>query len=242
MGVNMVRVLCFGVSLTIGGVSKVVLDYYKNFDHNSLVFDFEILTGFESVYKDIALNSGSKIFENCRVRDGVLTNLANKYKHIKQGKYDAIYTHTGYKAVPELLFAKFLGVKKRVVHSHTANEPEKFYKNIQRKILSSFVSRLATDLFACSLEAGLWSYGEKACKSPKFRIINNAIDLEIFSYNPSNRLRIRSQLGIENKLVIGCIGRFAYPKNYSFLIDIFNQIYKQESNSVLVLIGDGYKC
>lgn len=235
----MITVLCFGVSLTIGGVSKVVLDYYMNFNHNNVVFDFEILTGFDIVYKDIVIKSGSEIYENCKVRDGIFINLKNKYRHIKKKKYNTVYSHTGYKAVPELFFAKLLGIKKRVVHSHTANEHENLLKTIMRKVLSLLVCFLATDLFACSYEAGIWAYGKKACSSSKFRVINNAIDLSLFKNDSVRRKEVRLALGIDNKLVIGCIGRFTYSKNYSFLIDIFNEVHKKNNNSVLVLIGDG---
>ena len=35
------------------------------------------------------------------------------------------------------------------------------------------------------------------------------------------------------------MGRFSIPKNHKFLIDIFRQIYTQNSNAVLLLAGEG---
>lgn len=40
-------------------------------------------------------------------------------------------------------------------------------------------------------------------------------------------------------MVIGHVGRFVKQKNHRFLIDIFNEIYKQNNNSVLLLAGQG---
>ena len=40
-------------------------------------------------------------------------------------------------------------------------------------------------------------------------------------------------------MVYGHIGRFNIQKNHMFLLDVFNEIYKKNRNSVLLLIGDG---
>ncbi|NRV85180.1 glycosyltransferase [Clostridium beijerinckii] len=44
---------------------------------------------------------------------------------------------------------------------------------------------------------------------------------------------------MEDKFVLTHVGRFSYQKNHDFLIDIFNSVNKQYSNSVLLLIGEG---
>ena len=47
-------------------------------------------------------------------------------------------------------------------------------------------------------------------------------------------------MNLEDKKVIGHVGRFNPQKNHGFLIDIFNEIHKKDENTVLLLIGDGY--
>ena len=44
---------------------------------------------------------------------------------------------------------------------------------------------------------------------------------------------------VDNKFVIGNIGRFSIQKNHEFLLDIFNEVLKKNPNAVLLLIGDG---
>lgn len=46
-------------------------------------------------------------------------------------------------------------------------------------------------------------------------------------------------MGIENKLVIGNVGRFHFQKNHEFLIRIFAEIHKRNKQSVLLLVGQG---
>lgn len=72
-----------------------------------------------------------------------------------------------------------------------------------------------------------------------FQIINNAIDVEAYAYNPTKRQEMRRQLGLENELTIGHVGRFNQPKNHPFLLDIFAALLKKESNAVLLLVGGG---
>lgn len=70
-------------------------------------------------------------------------------------------------------------------------------------------------------------------------MFNNAIDLSRYSYDPQKAATVRKELGLEDKLVVGHIGRFCYAKNHDFLIDIFNEIHKQRQEAVLLLIGEG---
>ncbi len=46
---------------------------------------------------------------------------------------------------------------------------------------------------------------------------------------------------LENKYIIGSIGRLAYQKNYEFLIKNFNEILKIKENAVAIIIGEGDK-
>jgi len=44
---------------------------------------------------------------------------------------------------------------------------------------------------------------------------------------------------LENKFVIGHVGRFEPQKNHNFLIDVFNNYNKINKESVLLLVGEG---
>ena len=46
-------------------------------------------------------------------------------------------------------------------------------------------------------------------------------------------------MGVNNKYVLGHIGRFETQKNHSFLIDIFKAVHDRKENAVLLLVGDG---
>ena len=69
--------------------------------------------------------------------------------------------------------------------------------------------------------------------------MNNAIETNRFTYNEGSRINKRRELKIENRFVVGHIGRFNTPKNHGFLVEIFKEIYTLNPNAVLLLVGDG---
>ena len=92
----------------------------------------------------------------------------------------------------------------------------------------------ATELFACSKLAGDWMFlGEY------FDILYNAIDIKEYKYSPVIANKLRQEFHLENCIVVGHVGRFNPQKNHSFLIDIFSECVQRNSNTKLLLVGDG---
>jgi len=105
--------------------------------------------------------------------------------------------------------------------------------------LRLFSRNSPTHFCACSEYAGRWLFGNRLYDSGRVEIINNAIDLTRFRYDHQAREAIRVELNIMDKFVIGHVGRFMKQKNHTFLIDVFKQIHMQDSNAVLLLVGEG---
>jgi glycosyltransferase involved in cell wall biosynthesis len=82
-------------------------------------------------------------------------------------------------------------------------------------------------------------FGKRMTKYKKVIIIANGVDTQKFTFDEKVRNNYRSLMKLEDKFVIGHIGRFAYVKNHDFLIDIFSEIIKLNPESVLLLIGQG---
>ena len=95
----------------------------------------------------------------------------------------------------------------------------------------------ATDLFACSKAAGEWLYGVK--HAGKTKVINNAIVASRFIYSEKKSQEMKKALNLEDRYIVGNIGRFSYPKNHHYLIDIFYELTKINANVTLLLIGAG---
>lgn len=71
-------------------------------------------------------------------------------------------------------------------------------------------------------------------------VIRNGIDFIRFKSIKETRADIRKSLKIpQDAFVLGHVGRFCNQKNHKFLIDIFLEVYKENKNAFLLLIGDG---
>lgn len=70
-------------------------------------------------------------------------------------------------------------------------------------------------------------------------MLNNAINVNEFKYSPEVRESVRRELQIQNKLVIGHVGRFTNQKNHNFLIDIFREVLNDEPEALLLMAGEG---
>ncbi len=166
-----------------------------------------------------------------------------KYQKVLKEKlkgYKIVHCHLGTMAVFALKAAKTADVPVRIVHSHSTSNKQEFVRNLMKNMLRPLSKIYATDYMCCSELAGRWLFGDKVYDEGKVYLLNNAIDLEKFTYNEQLRNRKRKELDIDqDTFVIGHIGRFVEQKNHRFLIDIFNEVHKQIPNSLLLLAGQG---
>jgi glycosyltransferase involved in cell wall biosynthesis len=132
-----------------------------------------------------------------------------------------------------------------IVHSHNADlgglsidadREASLALHNQRK--SEFNESLATHFCACSRLAADWLFGSQIPRE-RIKVLPNAIDVEKFAYNPAIRRQYREELGIEDKFIIGHVGRFEYQKNHEFLLDVFAEVTKEAPNAVLLSVGTG---
>lgn len=168
--------------------------------------------------------------------NGVIKNINNWKKFLKEHKdeYNTIHVHvSSLTAITPIVIAKKYKIKNRIIHSHNILQRGKIHE-ILSKINEKRILKYATKMFACSREAG-----EKYFPKDKFEIIKNGIDAEKYIYNSEKKIQMREKLNISNETAYVHIGRFNEQKNHKFLIDIFNQILKLDSNCKLFLIGDG---
>lgn len=222
-----------------GGVEAVVMNYYRHIDRDKIQFDFicdddstripteeiEKLGG-----KVILIPPYQKVFKYHKTLKKVL----------QEGQYKIVHSHINALSVFSLWAAKSAGVPVRIAHSHSTSNKKEWKKTLLKNILRPFSKVFATDYFCCSELAGRWLFGNKTYDQGKVYLLNNAIDVDKFKYDEKIRKEKRKELNIkDNQLVIGHIGRFVQQKNHEFLIDIFNEIHKQDKNAILLLIGEG---
>lgn len=229
-----IRVAQMMTDMNYGGVEMVVMNYYRHIDRTKVQFDFFALEGSSIPQREEIERLGGRVYVVPKY-----THLIQYEKEIqrifRENNYQIVHSHMNTLSVFSLYGAKQAGVPNRILHNHSTAGKGETKKNIIKYMLRPFAKIYPTELCACSKLAGEWIYG----KDVEFKVFNNAIDLDKYRYDPEKRDALRKELGVEDKKVIGHIGRFCYQKNHALLIDIFAEVAKQEKDALLMLIGEG---
>lgn len=221
-----------------GGVESIIMNLYKNIDREQVQFDFFVENTCPIIDREVIEKLGGRVVFIPKYTH-IFKYMRTLKKLFKEGNYDIVHSNLNALSVFSLWAAKKAGIKIRIAHSHSTSNKKEWKKNIIKNMLRPFSRVFPTHLFACSELSAKWLFGKKAWDSGRVMIVNNAVDLEKFKINNEIRTSIRKDYDIEDKLVIGNIGRFMAQKNHEFLIDIFNEVVKIHSDTKLLLIGDG---
>lgn len=236
-----VRVLFVsGGSLDRGGIASWMLNYAAWFDRSEVAVDF-LVHGAETGAREAeALALGAKVWHVPYRRNDPFGNRSGIKRAIAAG-YDVVHAHMdGMNAYP-LEIAKRLNIPVRISHSHntdflTANPLKRLLHETARRRIPA----CATHLFACSEAAGRFLYGDALYGAGNVAIVRNAIDSERYRFDREDRERVRGELGLKDRFMIGHVGRFdLHQKNQLFLLDAFAEAKKKRPELALVLVGDG---
>ena len=222
-----------------GGVESVIMNYYRHLDHSKVQFDFICDEDSTRIPYDEIKKLGGRVFLVPKYQN-LPKYLKALEKLFKENQYRIVHSNINTLSVFPLYAAKKAGVPFRISHSHSTSNPKEWKRNLIKNILRPFSKRYATDYFACSELAGRYLFGNKAFDQGKVKIIHNAIDIEKFKFDEVARKKLRKGFGIKDStIVIGHVGRFVQQKNHTFLVDVFNEYYKKNPDSKLLLVGSG---
>ncbi len=222
-----------------GGVEAVVMNYYRNIDKNKVQFDFLCDSDSTNIpYEEIEKLGGKVIL--IPPYQKAIKYQKELIRIFKENKYRIVHSHISTMSIFPLRAAKKAGVPVRIAHAHSTSNKKEWKKNILKQILRPFSKVYATDYMCCSELAGRWLFGNKEYDKGNVYLLNNAIDLDRFKYDKKLRDKKRKELNIsDDTVVIGHVGRFVEQKNHRFLIDIFNEVHKENKDSLLMLVGQG---
>lgn len=228
-----IKVLHFQIEDGFGGIETFLLNLYKQIDRNVIQFEFITTSKHVVIEKELTklggivhhISSCSNYFEYCRDIKEILLN-----------DIDVVHVHKNSAAnIMPLILSRKCGIKKIFIHAHNTAPSIQGVSNILHRINKTMINHYVTNKFACSTEAGNWLYCDN-----QFEVIKNGIILDHFRFRKEIRLKKRSELSIgENIKLIGVIGRFTLQKNQKRAVDIFECIHSLNSNTTMLLIGDG---
>lgn len=224
--------------MNAGGVESFIMTYYRNIDRNKVQFDFIIDSDSTIVPRKEIESMGGRIIEISPYQK-IFKYIKELRNVLKENQYTIVHSHLNALNVFPLYCAYKEKVPVRISHSHSTSNKKEWKKNLLKNVLKIFSKVFATHYFSCSEHAGRWLFGEKKLKNREITVIKNAINIEKFRYNENIRNKLRKELEVEDKIVFGHVGRFMKQKNHEFLIDVFKEVYQENNNTVLILIGNG---
>ncbi|MBR2865998.1 MAG: glycosyltransferase family 1 protein [Elusimicrobiaceae bacterium] len=229
-----VRILQIVSSAYVGsGVLQVVLNWHRRLDRSKVQFDYLfLLPTCHSCQAEIEA-LGGRVEQLPNIGKNPFRFLKSAVAFFRQHRYLTIHSHITHLNLLFFPLAKFFGAKTIIQHAHGTQYSDKALPALRNRLMLGAVRPLITHQMACSTAAGKFYFGKK------FTLVNNAIELEKFTYTPQARAEKRKELGVENLFVIGHIGRFNEQKNHTFLVDTFAEAVKLNPQCVLLLVGSG---
>ncbi len=236
-----IRILHVLGTTQLGGAESRIMDLYRHVDRERVQFDFLVHTGGEGFFDKEIRELGGRIFRVPRFRFYNYFSYKKAVKDFfeKNHEFRAVQGHITSTAAIYLPVAKRAGIPLIIAHARSAGV-DKGIKGVLTRLLRRNLSKKADFLFTCSELAGISVFGRKAVEAGKTVFVPNAIDCEAFEYDGLRRGKMREELGLSGKYVIGHVGRFHYAKNHEYLLQVFAALCKRgEKEYVLLLLGEG---
>lgn len=236
-----IRILYIVDNLRINnGVSTVAINYFKNINHNNFQIDFLVLNkskNEKNVYDDEIIKNGGNIFYgNCKYS---IKNIFKIKSFIKdffcKNLYDMVELHVPTLSYLILNSNNFNVTPIRIIHTHSSIKSSNKVKNFINSILNFNIKQYADYYFGCSNDSGKYWFGKNITNKNSFFVIPNGTNIKKYSFDIVKRKKLRKDFNIEDKLVIGFVGRISKDKNLEFIINVMNDI--KNDNIKLFLIG-----
>lgn len=216
-------------NLNVNGISSVILNYCEKLDKEK--FEISIFAGkpINSINIERCKKNNIKIIETPKKRGkNPLKYYIFLFKKLKD--FDIVHVHGNSRTILlELLISKFNKNKFNIAHCHSTTCDNKFF----HFLFTPFFKKSYDIGLACSNDAGRWMFGKN-----NFFILPNGFDTKKFIFDSNLRNEIRTKLNLHGRFVIGHTGNFSEPKNYPFIIEVFDEICKFRNDVALLLIGN----
>ena len=227
-------------SIRRGGMEISAATYQQNLDCSAFEFTYYVR---ESKNTDISLLNAI-LSSNAKVvyKPPEVKNKIQEYRWIKRylstNKFDIVHSHMQFHSGIVLKAAYKSGVRKRIAHSHFTKDNRKIgvVGEVYRKIMRMWLNRYATKKLACCVDAGRFLYGNSFERTGT--VINNGINFSQYMIDKKAINEFKTEMGLDNKFVVGHVGSIYWIKNQLFLIKIFHAICQKKKNAFMILCGE----
>jgi len=218
------------IRVLIGNGYQVVVCCYYEYDE-TMVLSMES-AGAKVVTMDLTRVDGLRF---------LLNELIRLFKELNPQIVHVQYVAPGF--IP-IIAARFAGIKNILA---TVHQPGRTHGWKARLILRT-AARFCSIFLCVSRSAEKSWFGDSALFTPELYqngrghfTIYNAVDTAMIAKEARSEqvARLRSSLGLEDKRVVGYVGRLRWEKGPHFLIEAFAKVAQDIPDAVLLIVGNG---
>lgn len=231
------RILHIVGAMNMGGTETMLMNVLRSIDTKQVEFHFLSFSDKEAYYDQEIEQLGGKVIHLNK------TTSIKGFREVmrKYGPYDVVHSHTLFNCGISNLAAKLEKVPVRIAHAHTTlDNSDSFLRKSYIQLMRFLIKINSTHFLACSQSAANYLFGININQSFKYIYLPNMINYEAL-LNPDKDaiLAFQKQYELENRFVIGHVGRMTEAKNHKFLINLIDRLKDIKKNAVLLLVGDG---
>ncbi|WP_456105605.1 glycosyltransferase family 1 protein [Phascolarctobacterium succinatutens] len=234
------RLLCLVSCMNTGGAETFLMKLYRKMDRSKYQMDFGVYTQDECFYDKEIESLGGKIHHLVpKTRDFSLYK-KGLYDLVKKEQYKYVLRITSNAAgFYDLKIAKEAGAKVCIARSSNSSDGESFKVKLINSISRFLYVKYVDVKVAPSDLAAEYTFGKSAITNGEVHYLNNGLDLGVYHFSEEKRKKIQEEFSLQDKFVVGHVGRFSRQKNHEFLLEIFHALKQKRPNAVLLLVGNG---
>lgn len=234
----MIKILHYGLSENRGGIETYLNKLWNNIDKSKFHFDFIDTNIGKPCFYDEFSSLGSNFYKITPRKISSYNNKKDLEKLFRNEHFDILHCHLNTLSYIEPIKIALKYGCKVIVHSRSSNSPDSVITKLLHRFNYYQLKLIFQDeiiKLAVSDIAGEWLFG----KESTYEIINNGVNIDKFKFLSSLRSETRKFLELNDNFIVGHIGAFNYAKNHKYLLKIFKKILSNQSNAILLLVGEG---
>ena len=210
--------------MNAGGTESLIMETLR---HRSADVRYVMLIHYDGeapkagVFDDEIRNMGVPMYYIRSVGSLGIRGYINEFTRVMahMSRADILHSHLNASGGVIAMAAKKCGIRYRICHCHadihfTGSFLYRIKQEMQLKVLKWLIDRNATDMWACSDAA----WRRLFMPWRKKVVVDNMIDATLYLPSEDRRAAAKHKFGLEDRMVIGAVGRVAPIKNYEIIL------------------------
>lgn len=230
--VKIIRVITW---LTHGGIEKKIVDVLSRLNRKKFTPIVCCLRKKKGVYEDELYKKRIKVYKldfKSRLDHPEMFKLANL---LKRERVKILHSHMYRANIPSIIAGRCAHVPVIVPQIHNIES----WKGKRQFLLERLLYPLSTKILTVSDAVKKFESERTGLPLNKFLTLYNGVDLEEFRYSDIEKEKLRKELAVSGKKIVGMVARLYPQKGHIYLLRAAKRIIHQIPEVSFLIVGDG---